>query len=98
MYFLLQSHRPSYLLVWPSYTFYTSRLQVIKNKKETYLTNKAKGIIPPTLDELTKVPDNEKSNISIHDTASDNVFKGFRDDLDFIDENDVGKYEKKILF
>jgi cytochrome P450 family 4 len=56
------------------------------------MANKAKGIVPPTLEELTQDPNN--SNSEGHNdatTIADNVFKGYRDDLDFIDENDVGE-------
>lgn len=70
-------------------------MQVIKSKKETFLANRAKGIISPTLEELTKeVPEDDNSEGSSN-TVSDNVFKGLRDDLDFIDENDVGKLKRK---
>lgn len=65
--------------------------QVIKNKKETYFMNKAKGIIPPTLEELTKSEDNDGILANDGKTLADSVFKGYRDDLDFNDENDVGK-------
>lgn len=70
--------------------------KVIKNKKETYLENKAKGVVPPTLEELTKTTDdnvlanNDKS-------LSEDVFKGYRDDLDFNDENDIGE-KKRLAF
>ncbi|CAD0198717.1 unnamed protein product [Chrysodeixis includens] len=70
--------------------------KVIKNKKETYLENKSKGFIPPTLEELTKSTDdnvlanNDKS-------LSEDVFKGYRDDLDFNDENDIGE-KKRLAF
>lgn len=63
---------------------------MIKNKKETYFSNKAKGIVPLTLDELTK---SKGEGVLANDaeTLADTVFKGYRDDLDFNDENDVGK-------
>ncbi|KAL0839732.1 hypothetical protein ABMA28_016375 [Loxostege sticticalis] len=71
--------------------------KVIKSKKETFLANRAKGIISPTLEELTKeVPEDDNSEGSSN-TVSDNVFKGLRDDLDFIDENDVGE-KKRLAF
>lgn len=66
-------------------------LQVIKEKKKTYFENKAKGIIPPTLEELTRSPDDVTDPNVDTKTLADNVFKGLRDDLDFNDENDVGK-------
>lgn len=68
--------------------------KVIKNKKETYLRNKAKGIIPLTIEELTKnnTSDGDGSGLANDaKTLADTVFKGYRDDLDFNDENDVGK-------
>lgn len=47
------------------------------------------------MEELTKeVPEDDNSEGSSN-TVSDNVFKGLRDDLDFIDENDVGKLKRK---
>lgn len=63
-------------------------LQVIKNKKETYFVNKAKGVVPVTLEELTRTPDDGLANND--KTLSEDVFKGYRDDLDFNDENDIG--------
>ena len=65
--------------------------QVIKNKKETYLENKSKGVIPPTIDELTKGDDGDNVLANNDKTLSEDVFKGYRDDLDFNDENDIGK-------
>ncbi|XP_013185532.2 cytochrome P450 4g15 [Amyelois transitella] len=67
--------------------------KVIKSKKEIYLDNKAKGIVTPTMDELTRTNVDTEAN----KTISDNVFKGLRDDLDFIDENDVGE-KKRLAF
>lgn len=67
----------------------SSFIQVIKGKKETYFKNKAKGFIPPTIEELTRsTGEDEEMDTK---TLSDTVFKGYRDDLDFNDENDVGK-------
>lgn len=74
-------------------------MQVIKSKKETYVQNKAKGIIPPTIDELIRPT--VKSNDGLANdnaTLADTVFKGYRDDLDFNDENDVGRKPLKIDF
>ncbi|CAG9091028.1 unnamed protein product [Plutella xylostella] len=71
--------------------------KVIKNKKETYFMNKAKGIIPPTLEELTKSEDNDGILANDGKTLADSVFKGYRDDLDFNDENDVGE-KKRLAF
>lgn len=73
-------------------------VQVIKNKKERYLQNKAKGIIPPTIDEISKsAPKTENYNVLANEkTLADTVFKGYRDDLDFNDENDVGKHNTII--
>ncbi|OWR55437.1 cytochrome P450 4G49, partial [Danaus plexippus plexippus] len=73
--------------------------QVIKNKKERYLQNKAKGIIPPTIDEISKsAPKTENYNVLANEkTLADTVFKGYRDDLDFNDENDVGE-KKRLAF
>ncbi|XP_075972264.1 cytochrome P450 4g15-like [Anticarsia gemmatalis] len=70
--------------------------KVIKNKKETYYENKAKGFIPPTLEELTKTPDDSVLANGAK-TLSDTVFKGYRDDLDFNDEQDVGE-KKRLAF
>lgn len=72
-------------------------MQVIKNKKETYIQNKARGIIPPTIDELIR-PTAENNNTLANDNATlaDTVFKGYRDDLDFNDENDVGMEPLKM--
>ncbi|CAB3235967.1 unnamed protein product [Arctia plantaginis] len=75
--------------------------KVIKSKKETYFENISKGFIPPTLNELTS-----QTEISIADknilanqakTLSDTVFKGYRDDLDYNDEQDVGE-KKRLAF
>ncbi|XP_063823255.1 cytochrome P450 4g15-like isoform X1 [Ostrinia nubilalis] len=71
--------------------------KVIKSKKETFLANKAKGIVSPTIEELTKDVKNNKPNDDPNKTISDSVFKGLRDDLDFIDENDVGE-KKRLAF
>ncbi|KAJ0179462.1 hypothetical protein K1T71_005174 [Dendrolimus kikuchii] len=71
--------------------------KVIKNKKETYLENKAKGIIPPTLQQLTSSTDSEGVLANDAKTLSDTVFKGYRDDLDFNDENDIGE-KKRLAF
>lgn len=76
---------------------FISTLQVIKSKKETYLQNKAKGIIPPSIEELTRVQGNE-SGLANDATLSDTVFKGYRDDLDFNDENDVGESQASTMF
>ena len=56
-----------------------------------YFENKAKGFIPPTLAELTRNTDDDDVLATDNKTLSDTVFKGYRDDLDFNDENDVGK-------
>ncbi|CAH1635308.1 unnamed protein product [Spodoptera littoralis] len=71
--------------------------KVIKNKKQTYLENKDKGIVPPTLAELTQ--NEEDGSVLANDakTLSDAVFKGYRDDLDFNDDNDVGE-KKRLAF
>ncbi|CAH2062931.1 unnamed protein product, partial [Iphiclides podalirius] len=71
--------------------------KVIKNKKEIYIQNKAKGIIPPTIEELTRSTDPNDSNLANAQTLADTVFKGYRDDLDFNDENDVGE-KKRLAF
>nr|QZK27654.1 cytochrome P450 monooxygenase CYP4G113 [Conogethes punctiferalis] len=100
--------RPDFLFKFTSFATIQTKLlniihgltkKVIKSKKETFLANKAKGIVSPTLEELTKGPDNEEnSDLSSGDTsAADNAFKGYRDDLDFIDENDVGE-KKRLAF
>ncbi|KAI5634331.1 cytochrome p450 domain-containing protein [Phthorimaea operculella] len=70
--------------------------KVIKSKKETYLKNKAKGIIPPTIEELTRETD-DSGLANNAKTLADTVFKGYRDDLDFNDENDVGE-KKRLAF
>ncbi|XP_052758279.1 uncharacterized protein LOC113519550 [Galleria mellonella] len=69
--------------------------KVIKEKKQVYVDNKTKGIVPPTLEELTRPCDNDIS--SDGKSISDNVFKGYRDDLDFNDEYDVG-IKKRLAF
>ncbi|CAH0721562.1 unnamed protein product, partial [Brenthis ino] len=71
--------------------------KVIKNKKEKYLQNKAKGIIPPTIEEVTRPSREEETGLANVKTLSDTVFKGYRDDLDFNDENDVG-VKKRLAF
>ncbi|KAJ2950505.1 hypothetical protein O0L34_g8749 [Tuta absoluta] len=72
--------------------------KVIKSKKENYLKNKAKGIIPPTIEELTRSVETEDSGLANNaKTLADTVFKGYRDDLDFNDENDVGE-KKRLAF
>ncbi|XP_037297391.1 cytochrome P450 4g15 [Manduca sexta] len=67
--------------------------KVIKNKKEIYLENKAKGIIHLTIEELTKTNETNELLVNNEKTLSDTIFKGYHDDLDFNDENDIG--EKK---
>ncbi|KOB71350.1 Cytochrome P450 4G49 [Operophtera brumata] len=73
-------------------------LQVIKSKKEAYFKNKAEGFIPPTIEELT-IRTYQNDNVLANDskTVSDTVFKGYRDDLDFNDENDIGM-KKRLAF
>ncbi|KAG6450739.1 hypothetical protein O3G_MSEX006757 [Manduca sexta] len=72
--------------------------KVIKSKKQTYLENKAKGIIPLTIEELTRnVESDENVLANSAKTLSDAVFKGYRDDLDFNDENDIGE-KKRLAF
>ncbi|XP_046978516.1 cytochrome P450 4g15-like [Vanessa cardui] len=71
--------------------------KVIKNKKEIYIQNKAKGIIPPTIEEVTKDTPENDSGLANVKTLADTVFKGYRDDLDFNDENDVGS-KKRLAF
>ncbi|XP_035431348.2 cytochrome P450 4g15 [Spodoptera frugiperda] len=73
--------------------------KVIKQKKKIYQENKAKGIIPPSLQELTdgKALNNDTVLANNAKTLSDTVFKGYRDDLDFNDENDVGE-KKRLAF
>ncbi|KAL4714434.1 hypothetical protein ACJJTC_017729 [Scirpophaga incertulas] len=70
--------------------------KVIKNKKDMYFSNKSKGIIPESLAELIKSSDDGNSE-SDKTIFTDNIFKGYRDDLDFIDENDVGE-KKRLAF
>lgn len=55
------------------------------------MQNKAKGIIPPTIEEVTRPSPEEETGLANVKTLADTVFKGYRDDLDFNDENDVGK-------
>lgn len=72
-------------------------MQVIKSKKETYAQNKAKGIVPLTIDELIRSPAENNDGLANNNvTLADTVFKGYRDDLDFNDENDVGKESLNI--
>ncbi|XP_049865564.1 cytochrome P450 4g15-like [Pectinophora gossypiella] len=71
--------------------------KVIKSKKETYMQNKSKGIIPPTLDELTRNVEDDSNDLANGKTLADTVFKGYRDDLDFNDENDIGE-KKRLAF
>ncbi|RVE48931.1 hypothetical protein evm_006393 [Chilo suppressalis] len=72
--------------------------QVIKSKKEEYNLNKAKGIIRPTIEELTRESNGCSDNESENNTKNtENLFSGYRDDLDFIDENDVGE-KKRLAF
>ncbi|KAJ8727107.1 hypothetical protein PYW08_015504 [Mythimna loreyi] len=75
--------------------------KVIKLKKQMYYENKAKGIIPPSIQELTegKTRTTSSNNVLANGgkTLSDTVFKGYRDDLDFNDENDVGE-KKRLAF
>ncbi|GBP66542.1 Cytochrome P450 4g15 [Eumeta japonica] len=70
--------------------------KVIKSKKEIYLKNKAKGIIPPTLEDLLSTPESKDDVINTQ-TFADAVFKGYRDDLDLNDENDIGA-KKRLAF
>nr|QZP43574.1 cytochrome P450 monooxygenase CYP4G253 [Ephestia elutella] len=69
--------------------------KVIKQKKQVYTENKAKGIIPSTIEELTRSTKDDLGNVN--KTLADMVFKGYRDDLDFNDENDVGA-KKRLAF
>ncbi|XP_013135274.1 PREDICTED: cytochrome P450 4g15 [Papilio polytes] len=71
--------------------------KVIKNKKEKYIENKAKGIIPPTLEEITQNKGTNDSGLANVKTLGDTVFKGYRDDLDDNDDNDVGE-KKRLAF
>ncbi|XP_063374722.1 cytochrome P450 4g15-like [Cydia amplana] len=72
--------------------------KVIKSKKDTYLENKAKGIIPASIEELTRSKENDETGLANNvKTLADSVFKGYRDDLDFNDENDVGE-KKRLAF
>uniref|UniRef100_A0A2A4JM80 Cytochrome P450 n=1 Tax=Heliothis virescens TaxID=7102 RepID=A0A2A4JM80_HELVI len=71
--------------------------KVISLKKKIYQENKAKGIIPPTLQELTEGKKSGDVLANTSKTLSDTVFKGYRDDLDFNDENDVGE-KKRLAF
>ncbi|XP_013185741.2 cytochrome P450 4g15 [Amyelois transitella] len=70
--------------------------KVIKQKKQVYMENKAKGIIPNTIEELIR-SNNENDLVDDTKTLADMVFKGYRDDLDFNDENDVGA-KKRLAF
>ncbi|RVE48932.1 hypothetical protein evm_006394 [Chilo suppressalis] len=70
--------------------------KVIREKKKIYLENKARGIIPPTLEELTRTR-NYDGDINDTKSLADTVFQGYKDDLDFIDENDVGE-KKRLAF
>ncbi|XP_028033176.1 cytochrome P450 4g15-like [Bombyx mandarina] len=79
-------------------TIHGLTIKVIKKKKFMYLQNKEKGIIPPTIEELTKIKDTNDSVMEDSaKTLSDTVFKGYRDDLDFNDEQDVGE-KKRLAF
>ena len=74
--------------------FFYHNFKVISLKKKIYYENKAKGIIPPTIQELTEgkgLNGNDNVLANSGKTLSDTVFKGYRDDLDFNDENDVGE-------
>lgn len=71
--------------------------KVIKLKKEVYQQNKAKGIIPPTIEEVTRSAPESEATLANEKTLADTVFKGYRDDLDFNDENDVGA-KKRLAF
>ncbi|XP_045492096.1 cytochrome P450 4g15-like [Colias croceus] len=69
--------------------------KVIKNKKERYIQNKSKGITTGIVEEKTS-SENETGLANVK-TLADTVFKGYRDDLDFNDENDVGE-KKRLAF
>ncbi|XP_073962127.1 LOW QUALITY PROTEIN: cytochrome P450 4g15-like [Choristoneura fumiferana] len=72
--------------------------KVIKNKKETYFEKQSKGIIPASIEELTRSKESYDSGLANDTkTLADSVFKGYRDDLDFNDENDVGE-KKRLAF
>ncbi|XP_063379811.1 cytochrome P450 4g15-like isoform X1 [Cydia fagiglandana] len=72
--------------------------KVIKSKKQTYFENKSKGIIPTSIEELTRSKENDETGLANNvKTLADSVFKGYRDDLDFNDENDVGE-KKRLAF
>nr|ARA91599.1 cytochrome P450 monooxygenase [Pieris rapae] len=70
--------------------------KVIKNKKEKYIHNKSKGLATATVVE-EKTTDKDMSGLANAKTLADTVFKGYRDDLDFNDENDVGE-KKRLAF
>lgn len=38
-------------------------------------------------------PATEDNNIENSNTVADNLFKGYKDDLDYNDEHDIGKYK-----
>ncbi|XP_038213526.1 cytochrome P450 4g15-like [Zerene cesonia] len=69
--------------------------KVIKNKKERYIQNKSKGITPGIVEE--KMSSENETGLANVKTLADTVFKGYRDDLDFNDENDVGE-KKRLAF
>ncbi|XP_072941702.1 cytochrome P450 4g15-like [Epargyreus clarus] len=70
--------------------------KVIKFKKEKYTQNKAKGIAAPSID-VTQTKTENDTGLANVATLADTVFKGYRDDLDFNDENDVGE-KKRLAF
>ncbi|VVC91666.1 unnamed protein product [Leptidea sinapis] len=70
--------------------------KVIKNKKEKYIQNKSKGIATPGISETISSSENDTGLANVK-TLADTVFKGYRDDLDFNDENDVGE-KKRLAF
>ncbi|CAK1551938.1 unnamed protein product [Leptosia nina] len=70
--------------------------KVIKNKKAKFIHNKSKGIVTPGIVEQKTSSDNDTGLANVK-TLADTVFKGYRDDLDFNDENDVGE-KKRLAF
>ncbi|XP_041972877.1 cytochrome P450 4g15-like [Aricia agestis] len=66
--------------------------KVIKLKKEKYVSNKGRV----ETEEVKRSSANEPV-LANEKTLADTVFKGYRDDLDFNDENDVGE-KKRLAF
>lgn len=73
-------------------------LKVFRNKKIAYAQNKAQNKQQYKDDIKKESYENASKDYDYSDSIAENVFKGFRDDLDFNDENDVGMLILLVIY